>query len=386
MTERLLSHRCRRTLPALLSAAAILGVAGCGPTVDNLPMPKPGVSGPTYTIHAVFGDALNLPDHAHVRIGGTDVGTVTQIETTNFQADVGMSIRSDISLPRGTTAELRQATPLGDMFVAMTLPSQADSGPALRNGDTIGADHTATAASVEQLMMSVSLLLNGGAINQAAKIASEMDSMFDGRGPQFAHLIGEMTSVITALDQRTADIDSALNGMNALTGELARHKAELGTVADTFPKLLGVISENNQRIVDLTGKVSTAMSAIGDFTNTTGPQAKSLFDSIQRLMSGFTESGNNLAGTLDAFHQLYPPVMAGTRGPALTVMATVSALSLSALSDPNSGRWPNGGDIPLFIGSLTQVFQKVFGRVTSPPHALPGYPPPPAPPAPGGPR
>ncbi|BDT90564.1 putative Mce family protein [Nocardia sputorum] len=357
----------RRTTVAAALVAAMSTATGCSVTVANLPMPKPGIGAPGYTIRAAFRDALNLPDHAHVKIGGTDIGVVTAISTTNFIAEVDMLIREDIQLPRGTTAELRQATPLGDIFVAMTLPATAPGGENLRAGDVIDTEHTSAAASVEQLMMSVSMLINGGGINQAAKITSELDSMFAGRAPQLAHLLSELTNVIAALNQRTGDIDNVLTGLNVLTGELARRKAELGDAADTFPALLALLAENNQSIVDLLDKVSTTMTALGDFTETTGPQAVSLFDSIQRLMAGFTQMGDDLSGTLNGLHTIYPGLMASLDGPTLAVAATVSYLSVGALTDPSGSRPPELGDVPAFVGSLAQVIEKVIGRVTSPP-------------------
>ncbi|MEV5839519.1 MCE family protein [Nocardia sp. NPDC052112] len=348
---------------AFVAATVVVAAAGCAVTVDNVPLPKPGIGGPGYELHAVFEDALNLPANAHVKIGGTEIGMVSEISTTNFLADVEMRIRQDIQLPRGTTAELRQATPLGDMFVAMTLPADQGSAEMLRPGDTIAPDHTGTGASVEQLMMSISMLLNGGGLNQVARITTEMNSMFAGRAPQLAHLITELTDVLAALNARTADVDSVLSGLNVLTGELARRKAELGAAADTFPPLIGLVAENNRSIAELVAKVSVTMSALGDFTDTTGPEFLSLFDSIQRLMSGFTQMGDNLAGTLDGLHAIYPNVMASYDGPVLAVAATVSYLDIGALTDPKGSRWPEIGDVPAFIGSLAEVMQKVIGRL-----------------------
>ncbi|MEV6072370.1 MCE family protein [Nocardia sp. NPDC052001] len=365
-----MSRRTRSLAAAAITAATLAGSTGCAVTVQNMPMPKPGIGAPGYTIHAAFRDALNLPDHAHVKIGGSDIGVVTKIKTTNFIADVEMLIRQDIQLPEGTTVELRQATPLGDVFVAMTLPSAQDAGPLLHSGDTIGTDSTATGASVEQLMMSVSMLINGGGINQAAKITTELNSMFAGRGPQLAHLLTEMTATIEALNKRTGDIDNVLTGLNTLGGELASRKAELGQAADTFPGLIGLFTENNQRIVDLLTKVSTTMAALHDFSDTTGGDFVSLFNSIQQLMSGFAQS-TDLTATLDGLHQLYPSFMASFKGPTLAVAATVSYLSIGALTDPSGSRLPELSDVPAFIGSFVQVLEKVFGRLTSPPQPVP---------------
>ncbi|MGW5454624.1 MCE family protein [Nocardia sp. NPDC003979] len=362
----------RRTVAVALCAAAVAASsAGCSMTVAQLPMPEPGIGGPGYTVHATFRDALNLPDRAHVKIGGTDIGVVTGISTTSFLADVEMLIRDDIRLPQGTTVELRQATPLGDVFVAMTLPSEANAGPPLREGATIGTEHTASAASVEQLMMSVSMLINGGGINQAAEITSELNSIFAGKAPQLQHLIGEMTSVITALNERTGDLDATLGGLQVLTGELARRKAELGAAADSFPQLIGLFAENNQAIVDLINRVAITMDALGDFSATNGPQFVSLFQSIQNLMNGFVGMGDDLTGALDGFDQIYPSVMDSMRGPNLSVGAILSYLDVGAVTDPTGSRWPDGTDVPAFIGSLAEVIAKVTGRLNSTPQEGP---------------
>lgn len=362
--------KLRAALAASVCAAAVASsTAACSLTVADLPMPEPGIGGPGYTLHATFRDALNLPDRAHVRIGGTDIGVVTGISTTSFLADVEMQIRADIQLPEGTTAELRQATPLGDIFVAMTLPSAEAAGPPLRAGATIGAEHTASAASVEQLMISISLLLNGGGLNQAARVTAELDSIFAGKAPQLRHLVGEMTSVMAALNRRTADLDATLGGLSVLTGELAGRKAELGAAADSFPQLIGLFSENNQAIVDLINRVAVTMDALGDFSATNGPQFVSLFQSIQNLMNGFSQMGDDLTGTLEGFHQLYPWMSDSLRGPNLAVGATLSYLDVGALTDPGGSRWPEVGDVPAFLGSLAEVIAKVTGRLASPPQA-----------------
>ena len=84
--------------------------------------------------------------------------------------------------------------------------------------------------------------------------------------------------------------------------------------------------------------------------------------------------GDNFTQSLSELHTLYPSLMSSMRGPVLAVAATVSYLSVGALTDPKGSRWPEVGDVPAFIGSLAQVLEKVFGRVTSPPHAVPGIP------------
>ncbi|MFC9966991.1 MCE family protein [Nocardia ignorata] len=352
-----------RTARCTAAALTALGVCSCTVTVDDVPLPRPGVDGPSYRLHAVFDDALNLPERARVKIGGTDVGVVTGIETTNFRAEVELELRRDIALPHGTRAELRQPTPLGDLHVAIVLPQHRPGNSLLTDGDVIDREHTSAGASVEELMTAMSLLLDGGAMNQVARITSELAAIVGGRGPQLSHLLTELTATLTALNQRTAQLDSVLHGLHGLTTTLRARKTELGRAADTFPELIGVIGENNRAITDLTTKVSTVTAALGDFTSTTGPQFLSLFDSVQELMSGFTRMGDDLATTLDRLNTVAPVARASMRGSSLAVAARISYLDVGALTDTEGSRLPDGTDVTAFVGSLAQVLARVLGRL-----------------------
>lgn len=355
-----MSHSLSR---AAVLALTICSVAGCTMTVDSMPLPKPGLDGPTYTVRAMFDNALNLPDRAHVKAGGTDIGIVTGLDTTDFVATVELEIRADVRLPRGSRAELRQPTPLGDIYVAVVLPELRPGTPMLADGDVIDKDHTSAGASVEELMMSLSMLLNGGALSQVARITSESNSMFEERGPQLSHLLTELTATLTALNERTGQIDAVLHGLDSLSVTLNQRRAELGQAADTFPPLISVLTENNRAITELTTEVSTTLGALGEFTSTSSADFVGLFESVQALMSGFTQMGDHLAGALDELHALHPALLATTQGTSLAVAATVSYLSVGALTDPQGSRLPDGSDPGAFLGSLAEVLARVIGRL-----------------------
>ncbi|MCA2207028.1 MCE family protein [Nocardia rosealba] len=352
-----------RTARLTVAALTAIGVSSCAVTVDNVPLPRPGVDGPSYRLHAVFDDALNLPERARVKSSGNDIGVVTRIATTNFLAEVELEVRRDIALPQGTRAELRQPTPLGDIHVAIVLPQHRPDAPLLTDGDVIDREHTSAGASVEELMSAMAMLLDGGAMNQVARITSELNAIVGGRGPQLSHLLTELTATLTALNRRTGQIDAVLHGLDGLTTTLRTRKAELGQAADTFPDLIGVIAENNRAITDLTTKVSTVTTALGDFTSTTGPQFLSLFDSVQELMTGFTRMGDDLATTLDRLNAVAPVARASMRGSSLAVAARISYLDLGALTDTEGSRLPDGTDVTAFVGSLAQVLARVLGRL-----------------------
>ncbi|MEU0542538.1 MlaD family protein [Nocardia sp. NPDC005978] len=354
------STRTRRVVVALAATTA-LATSGCGLTVESLPLPKPGAGDDTYTVHAVFDNALNLPDQAKVKIGGSDVGVVTKITTKDFKAIVDLDIRKDIELPANSTAELRQATPLGDVFVAVSKPKSDVAGTPLKDGDEL--TQTSAGATVEELLLSVSLLFNGGGIASLSKLMAEMDSIVGGKGPQLAHLITEMTGVVGSLNANSQNIDNVLANFGALADTLETNRGELGQVADTLPGMIGAIAENNQAIGELLTKVSTTSAALGDYANTTQDQLASLLDNVHQLMNALARTEQDFGPMLDALHEIRPLADASFKGNTLAVGATLSMLDIGALTDPANSKWQDLRDLNDFAGSLIQVLQIVQGRI-----------------------
>ncbi|MFC9664654.1 MCE family protein [Nocardia sp. NPDC127606] len=350
-------------LASTLMLATVLGTAtGCGVTVQDLPLPRPSIGTDSYRVHAIFTNALNLPASAHVKIGGSDVGEVTEISTRNYLADVELSIRGDVRLPANATAELRQATPLGDVYVAISLPPRTSDQQLLRPGDTITQQNTSAGASVEDLLLSVATLVNGGALNRVATIATELDSMVAGRGPMLAHLITEMTAATTALNERSDQFDGMLGQVDGLLTQFDQRRAELSAVADTVPGMIGAIADDNRKIGDLLGKIAVTSAALQDFADTSTTDLAALLDSTEKLTSSLARMGGNFAGTLDALHEVTPKLLSTLRGNAMAFYGTANYLGLGALYDPGS-KVPDVTDVDAFGGSLLDVLQRVYARV-----------------------
>lgn len=131
-----------RRFLGLLSATLL--TAGCATNgLADLPLPAPGLGSGGYRLTVVFANALNLPEHAKVKLGGADIGQVEDMSARDFAAVTTLRISDDVRLPVGSTAELRSATPLGDVFVSIVPPRNGEAGtPSLRDGDIIGLDST----------------------------------------------------------------------------------------------------------------------------------------------------------------------------------------------------------------------------------------------------
>lgn len=362
MTLRM-TTKARRAMLSAAALATVVITTGCSFTVEDLPLPTPGAEGDTYTLHAEFDNALNLPDQAKVKIGGSDVGVVSAITTKNFTALIDMEISKDITLPKGSTAELRQATPLGDVFIALSEPKTPTQGGSLADGDTLTQEFTSAGATVEELLISVSMLFNGGGVASLSRLGTELGSILNGHGGELAHLITEMTGVVGELNANSARVDTVLTEFNTLANTIEVNKGQLGQVADTLPQAIGAIAENNRAIGDLLTKLSTASAALGDYSNTTGDQLADLLTNLDNLMNALAASGDSFGYVLDQLHAIRPGANATFQGKSLAPYATLTNLDIGLLTDPANSKFPDLKDVNDFVGSFIQVLQIVQGRV-----------------------
>jgi phospholipid/cholesterol/gamma-HCH transport system substrate-binding protein len=102
-----------------------------------------------YPLHAQFEHIDGLNEGADVRIAGVRVGSVLSmnINPKTFLADVTLSVRDDIHLPRDTSAEITSESLLGGKFLNLTPGGDAAD---LAPGSTITI--TQSSVSLEQLL------------------------------------------------------------------------------------------------------------------------------------------------------------------------------------------------------------------------------------------
>ncbi|WP_245721804.1 MlaD family protein [Nocardia crassostreae] len=138
-------HRVAAGTAALLAAA--LPVTGCAIDPAQVPVPGASVAGPTYSVRIEFANALNLPAQAKVVLNGAKVGSLRSVTVVDPSAsapgrvDAVVDISSAVRLPASTTAQLRQNTILGDIYVGLTTPENS-SGATIPDGGVIPLGQT----------------------------------------------------------------------------------------------------------------------------------------------------------------------------------------------------------------------------------------------------
>jgi virulence factor Mce-like protein len=354
-----------------IGAAAILS-SGCATNgLASLPRPAPGVGSGGYTLTAVFASALNLPMNAKVKLAGANVGDVQSMVARNYTAVTTLRVKDGVLLPKGSTAELRTATPLGDVFVSLRPPAQADpNAPMLRDGDTIGLESTAAASTVESVLSSAAVLVNGGTVRNFTNIINGVGKATGDNGHAFGELLRKTSRLLGTLDARTAQMSTALTELSGLADELdAKDRAITELVAAAGPGT-DALASNTTQLSNLTVQVGDTARLLARFPTLGGTDTSGR--SIIRDANTIAGAANDIAVSPDtsllALNRLLPPMIKATAGSAVAVRASVDKLVLGSIPDigfpgdigmhgPHRYNWNQ------FIGSLKYTLWRLQERV-----------------------
>ena len=317
----------RSRLAALAAVPALaVALAGCQLSLQGLPPPPGGeLGGPTFHITAVFADVLNLPQHAKVKLDGATVGQVTTITAKDFRAYVGIDILRTAQLPPGTTAEIAFTTPLGEDYISLHRPASTTAGSMLGEGATLPPTSTSSAATIEDTLAALSLVLNGGGLDQLRTIVVEVNKALDGRGATVRDLVSRLGSLASALNARSGDIDRALAAMASLSTTLDQQGAVITSSLDSLAPALQVLAGETRDLSSLLvhlGKLSDAGTQVLD-------QSKSaLLSDVRELapiLDALLSVKGQLGPALDDLARFESSASRAVPGDYLNLMVTLTA-------------------------------------------------------------
>ncbi|OBF81528.1 mammalian cell entry protein [Mycobacterium sp. 852002-51163_SCH5372311] len=356
---------------AAIVTAAVFG-SGCATNgLASLPLPAPGLGSGGYKLTAVFGNALNLPMNAKVKLAGADVGQVEAMIARNYTAVTTLRIRNGVLLPKGSTAELRTATPLGDVFVSVRPPAEAaPNAPMLKDGDTIGLDSTASAATVESVLSSAAILVNGGAVRNFTNIINGFGRATGDQGQAFGNLIRKSNQLLGTLDSRSGQISNALTELSRLSEQLDAKNQSLTELMAAANPATDALAANTTELSNLVIQVGDTSRLLARFPSLGGTDTSGR--SIIRDLNTVAAAANDVVVSPDtswlSVNRLIPALVKSTAGNSISVNVGVDQLILGSIPDigfpgdrglhgPNRYTWNQ------FVGSLKYTLWRLQERV-----------------------
>ncbi|WP_198037105.1 MlaD family protein [Nocardia sp. BMG51109] len=248
---------CGRLLTVVVvTAAAMWPVTGCGFDPAQIPVPGVSVSGPTYPLHIEFANALNLPTQAKVIADGVTVGRLRSLTVRDPSASAPghivatVELSSSVRLRSDTTAQLRQNTLLGDIYIALGTPSAGSASP-LAPGDTIPLQHTEPPLQVEDLMAGLSTFVGGGALHEIQEIVDQTNAVLPEQTADTARIF----------DILGRDIENLAANQNSVDRFLEAYQEDLRAVRDNPDQLDALLSERGS--VEIPADVHSLVLTLG---------------------------------------------------------------------------------------------------------------------------
>jgi phospholipid/cholesterol/gamma-HCH transport system substrate-binding protein len=286
----------RRLLVVLPGIAALALVAGCGPTMRDLPLPGSGVSGDTITIKVQFDEALNLAQGAKVKVNGVDSGKVQSVSTKDFKAIAVLKVRTSAQLRSDASARLRYTTPLGELFVDVSNPVQGD---VVKDGQTLDPKNASTAPTVEDALASASLLVNGGGLNQLQTVTDQLNKAVGGREGTVRELLDRSNTFLNEANATTGDIDRALNALAGVSRILKANEGTIDAAMTDIRPAAKVLRENTPGLTRLLAKLVQFSDAANNVVGQTRAQTLQLVQQVSPVLQEFLDVSADLGPSFE---------------------------------------------------------------------------------------
>ena len=370
--------RGRRTTSLAVFCASAVALTGCGfEGAASIPLPGgQGNGDDAYQVQVEFSDVLDLVPQSAVKVDDVTVGSVREIDLRGFTAVVTISVNGDIRVPANSSASLRQTSLLGEKFVSLDPPPEGQrAAQTLRDGATIGLEQTKASAEIEEVLGALSLVLNGGSLEQLQTINKEVVNALQGREPQVKSALNQLNTFVSGLDAQKEQIVRALDGLDRLSARLVTDRQIIDTALQDIPAGVEVFSGQREELVQLL----TSLDRLGEVAvrviNGSKDNTVRDLEALTQILEQRNRAGKNFPYSLELL-TTYPfprSVTDGTRGDYANLFVTLDLES----SFDNEGIPDPTGQIP---GPVPTTFPVPVPSLPAPGQPLP--PPPSGVPAP----
>ncbi|WP_439029917.1 MCE family protein [Gordonia terrae] len=308
------------------AAALALVLAGCsfdGP--NSLPVPgAEGTGGGSYEITALIPSAAGLVNNAPVLIDDATVGSIGDIEVQDWNALVTIRLNNGVIVPRGSHVMVGLTSVLGSTHLEIVQPAEPEGGR-LQAGDEIpltkcpeqsnivtdpsvpsvpdinAAQQVAacTYPSTEQVLSSLSVVLNGGGLSQLGDIVHEMSDVFGGREEQIKKLIPRLNVLVADLNSQRGNIIRATEGLDRLSRTMNEQAGTIERALADSPQILQLLVDQRQQFLDTLGSVSKLSKTANDILDANSEDIVTIVEGIEPALDQLQAAGPAMTQSLN---------------------------------------------------------------------------------------
>lgn len=319
-------------LPVVIAAVMLAGCGNSGGYNGIYAIPLPGgasLGSHPYQVTARFADVGDLVPQSAVMVNDVAVGRVTRIflPPRSWTAEVTMLVNGSVRLPGNAIAEISQSSLLGEQFIALSNPPGIAPAGQLANGAMIPVSRTTSNVTVEQVLGALSLLLNGGGINQIHTITTQLNAALSGNEPQIRSLLVNLHTFLANLNAHKKAIETALDGLKTLSATLAARDRQIGHVLDHLTPGIRVLASQRFAFVGMLVALHKLTGVAVATINASQANAVADLNELAPTLRELADAGQNLPDALQVL-LTYPftnQVLNDVKGDYLNVFLSLRA-------------------------------------------------------------
>ena len=339
-------------------AASVLMLSGCSSFTGIYDIPLPGgadLGDHPYTVKAEFRDVLDLVPQSGVKVNEVPVGRVENIQLApdGWTAEVTMSVNGEVELPANALAMLRQSSLLGEKYVELSAPPSGQAQGKLADGARIPVERTNRNTDIEEVLGALSMLLNGGGVEQLQNIAQELNNALEGREPDLRATLSNVDTLVSTLDESKDDITQAIDGVNKLSATLSAEKDQLAGAIDSLGPGLEVLNQQRSQLVTMLQSLQSLSDVAVDTVNASQEDIVADLKALTPALQKLGEAGADLPKSLELLFTIpfSDEAVHGVQGDYFNLYAKIDLNLQTILDNLSRSRRDPSQNVPV-VGSL----------------------------------
>ena len=272
--------------PTLVKSAAFVLVTVLATLVLLATISQSG--GGSRTVRAEFVDVTRLQTGDDVRMAGVRIGTVTGISIIHrTEAEVTMSLSTDVPLASTVTAAIRYRNLVGQRYVAL---EQGDGSPDSHWPDdkVLPTDRTSPALDLTTLFDGFQPLFKALDPGQVNDLSYQIIQIFQNEGGTVDSLLTSTASLTTTLADKDAVIGQVVDNLNAVLDVVnARTENVRGTISALQQLVSGLAADR--------ASIGSAVQGIAGLTDSVSGLLEDGRPGLQRAITSLGALSSNLA-------------------------------------------------------------------------------------------
>lgn len=314
----------RNVFGAVVISSALVA-SGCGfDGLNSLPVPgAEGTGSGSYELMATIPNAANLVQNAPVLINDATVGSVGKIEVKNWQAEITLRLNKGTQVPVGSYVMVGLTSVLGSLNLQIVQPENADQGtmtpgqqipatscpeqenitpppneepiPDINSAQQVAA---CTYPTTEQVLSSLSVVLNGGGLAQVGDIVHELNDAMAGRQDVLRELVPRLNTLVGDLNNQRENIIRAMEGLDRMTQTINDQTPVVEKALADGPKILKLLVDQRVHFTDALGALSRMSRTTDDILQANSEDIRVLTSNLVPVLDQLQSTGPSLTQSL----------------------------------------------------------------------------------------